>query len=122
VILNFPFIRQWPNFCSIPSKLQFFDPKTTVSCGDLLRYCHHIIGMKVNELNYYCIKIKGEIDTCWQDWFDGMAIASTDDGNTILSSGNMDQAALHGVLKKIRDLGLPIISVIPNQTIRKETK
>ncbi len=68
------------------------------------------------------IKIKGEIDTSWQDWFDGMAIVSTDDGNTILSSGNMDQAALHGVLKKIRDLGLPIISVIPNQTIRKETK
>ncbi len=78
--------------------------------------------MKMNELNYYGIKIKGEIDTSWQDWFDGMAIASTDDGNTILSSGNIDQAALHGVLKKIRDLGLPIISVIPNQTIRKETK
>ena len=80
------------------------------------------MGMMMNDLNYYCIKIKGEIDTSWQDWFDGVTIAPTDDGNTVLSGGITDQAALHGVLKKIRDLGLPIISVIPNQTIRKETK
>jgi len=51
------------------------------------------------------------LDSHWKDWFDDFAITKTDDGNTILNGVIVDQAALHSVLKKIRDLGLTIISV-----------
>ena len=61
----------------------------------------------------YRIKIKGQLDPRWQDWFDGLTITPTDSGNTILSGVIVDQAALHGVFKKIRNLGLTIISVKP---------
>ncbi len=61
----------------------------------------------------YRIKIKGHLDTRWQDWFDGLTITQSDDGHTILSGAIVDQAALHGVFKKIRNLGLTIISVNP---------
>lgn len=61
----------------------------------------------------YEIKIKGHVDSQWQDWFDGLAIILTDDGNTILRGPLTDQAALHGVLKKINNLGLTLISVNP---------
>ncbi len=61
----------------------------------------------------YEIKIKGHVDSQWQEWFDGLAITLTDDGNTILCGLITDQAALHGVLKKINNLGLRLISVNP---------
>ena len=64
-----------------------------------------------NENTPYHIKIKGHLDARWQDWFDGFTISLTDDGNTILSGVVADQAALHGVFKKIRNLGLTLISV-----------
>ncbi len=64
-----------------------------------------------NENTQYHIKIKGHLDARWQDWFDGFTISLTDDGNTILSGVVADQAALHGVFKKIRNLGLTLISV-----------
>ena len=64
-----------------------------------------------NEDTQYYIKIKGHLDARWQDWFDGFTISLTDDGNTILSGVVADQAALHGVFKKIRNLGLTLISV-----------
>ena len=70
------------------------------------------MGM-MNEQTHYQIKIKDRLDTRWQDWFDGLTIILTDDGDTILSGVIVDQAALHGVLKKIRDLGLTLISVNP---------
>ena len=62
---------------------------------------------------HYRIKIQGHLDTRWQDWFDGLAITWTDDDHTILSGDIIDQAALHGIFKKIRNLGLTIISVNP---------
>lgn len=65
----------------------------------------------MNEHIHYLIKIKDQLDTRWRDWFDGLAIILTEDGNTILSGVIVDQSALHSVLKKIRDLGLTIISV-----------
>ncbi len=64
-----------------------------------------------NEDTQYRIKIKGHLDTRWQDWFDGLAITLTTNGDTILSGAIVDQAALHGVFRKIRNLGLTIISV-----------
>ena len=64
-----------------------------------------------NEDTRYRIKIKEQLDPCWQDWFDGLSITPTDSGNTLLSGVIVDQAALHGVFKKIRNLGLTIVSV-----------
>ena len=69
----------------------------------------------MNEHIHYLIKIKSHLDTHWRDWFDGLTITMTGDGNTILSGVIVDQAALHSVLKKIRDLGLTIISVNPQE-------
>jgi len=66
-----------------------------------------------NEDTQYRIRIKGHLDTHWQDWFDGLTITLTDNGDTILSGVIVDQAALHGVLKKISNLGLTLISVNP---------
>ena len=67
----------------------------------------------MNEHIHYQIRIKDHLDTRWQDWFDGLTVTLTGDGDTILSGVIVDQAALHGVLKKIRNLGLTLISVNP---------
>lgn len=66
-----------------------------------------------NENTRYRIKIKGQLDPQWQEWFQGLTITLTDSGNTLLSGEIVDQAALHGVFKKILNLGLTIISVRP---------
>jgi len=49
----------------------------------------------------------------WIDWFDGLTITLEENGDTLLTGPVIDQAALHGLLKKVRDLGLPLISVCP---------
>ena len=59
----------------------------------------------------YAIRVKGHLDQRWADWFDGLTFARHNDGTTVLVGQLADQAALHGVLTRIRDLGLPIISV-----------
>ncbi len=59
----------------------------------------------------YEISLKGHLNENWDDWFDGLTITLKEDGNTVLSGSVIDDAALHGVLKKIRDLGLPLLSV-----------
>ena len=61
----------------------------------------------------YEIRIKGHLDARWSDWFDGLTISIEDTGNTRLTGHIADQAALHGFLTKIRDLGLPLISLTP---------
>ena len=60
----------------------------------------------------YQIVVKGHLDSEWSDWFDGLNITMVDNGETILSGPIVDQTALHGVLIKIRDLGLPLLSLI----------
>ncbi|MEA4908975.1 MAG: hypothetical protein VB089_15235 [Anaerolineaceae bacterium] len=60
---------------------------------------------------YYQIVIKGHLDAAWQDWFDDLALERTADDQTILSGVIVDQAALHGVLKKINNLGLTLVAV-----------
>jgi hypothetical protein len=57
------------------------------------------------------IRIRGQIDEHWSDWFEGLSIVHTEQGETILSGLVVDQAALHGLLAKLRDLGLSIVSV-----------
>jgi hypothetical protein len=59
----------------------------------------------------YQIRIKGHLGSQWMDWFEGLIITLEEDGNTLLTGTVIDQAALHGLLKKVRDLGLPLLSV-----------
>jgi len=59
----------------------------------------------------YIIRVRGQLDEQWSGWFQGMRISLEDDGTTVLSGYLEDQAALFGVLKKIRDLGLPLLSI-----------
>jgi hypothetical protein len=59
----------------------------------------------------YQIRIKGHLGPQWTDWFGGLAIAVEEDGDTLLTGPVVDQAALFGLLKKVRDLGMPLVSV-----------
>jgi len=61
----------------------------------------------------YEICLKGHLGTRWAAWFDGLSIAHGTDGTTTIYGPIADQAALHGLLQKVRDLGLPLISVTP---------
>jgi hypothetical protein len=61
---------------------------------------------------YYQITLRGHLDSHWSDWFDQMAIINQDNGDVVLRGPLADQAALHGVLIKIRDLGLPLLAVV----------
>ena len=56
----------------------------------------------------YQIRIKGHLGREWADWFEGLTITALDNGETLLSGAVVDQAALHGVLRKVRDLGIPL--------------
>ena len=62
-------------------------------------------------IHFYEIRIEGRLDAQWQDWFDGMSITLEADGTTLLSGPVPDQPALYGLLRKVRDLGLPLVSV-----------
>lgn len=64
----------------------------------------------------YKIRIQGQLDSQWADWFNEMTLTHEEDGNTLLTGQVVDQAALHGLLKKIRDLGLTLISICPGQS------
>ena len=64
------------------------------------------------EAGLYEIRIKGHLDDRWADWFGGLTITLEDNGDTLLTGPVVDQAALHGLLKKVRDLGIPLLSVM----------
>jgi len=74
------------------------------------------------EPELYEIRIKGHLDERWADWFEGLTFTLVRDGTTLLDGPLTDQAALHGVLNRIRDLGLPIISVQRIRPARKGTR
>ena len=67
--------------------------------------------MQTNEGGSYEIRLKGHLNARWADWFDGLTLTQESDGTTLLSGPIVDQAALHGLLGKVRDLGLPLIAV-----------
>jgi hypothetical protein len=61
----------------------------------------------------YQIRVKGHLDRQWTEWFGGLVITLDDDGNTLLTGPVVDQSALYGLVKKVRDLGMPLLSVNP---------
>lgn len=73
----------------------------------------------------YQIRLKGHLGPQWTDWFEGLAITLEEDGDTLLTGPIVDQAALYGLLKKARDLGIPLVSVqrvvLPHQGHHEES-
>jgi hypothetical protein len=67
----------------------------------------------------YQIRIKGLLNPQWTDWFGGMTVSPMANGDTLLTGPVEDQAALHGLLKKVRDVGMPLISVSPVEPDRR---
>jgi hypothetical protein len=65
-----------------------------------------------HEAGRYEIRLKGHLDTRWAAWFDGLSLSHESDGTTVIHGPVADQAALHGLLQKVRDIGLPLVSVI----------
>jgi hypothetical protein len=70
-----------------------------------------MIGPPTSNVPHYEIRLKGYLEARWVKWFDGLSISWEEDGNTLLTGAVADQAALHGIFKKVRDLGMPLVSV-----------
>ena len=73
-------------------------------------------------VEFYEFRLKGHLDSQWATWFDGLTITLEENGDTLLSGPMPDQAALHGLLKKVRDLGMPLVSVNQVHSKQGETK
>ena len=74
---------------------------------------------------FYQIRIEGHLGREWADWFEGLTITALDTGETLLTGAVVDQAALHGLLRKVRDLGMPLVSVVrvkPDQAVALDVK
>ena len=68
-----------------------------------------------NESPTYQVRLKGHLGADWAEWFGGLTLTVDENGETILTGPALDQAALHGLLKKVRDLGLTLVSVNPTE-------
>jgi len=68
----------------------------------------------------YEIRVKGHLNKHWSDWFGGLTITNVEDGDAVLSGEIVDQSALHGVLTRVRDLGLPLLAVKRIDPSRKD--
>lgn len=62
---------------------------------------------------HYEIRVKGHLAARWSAWFDGLTLAEANDGTTVIRGPVVDQAALHGLLQKLRDVGIPLVSLTP---------
>jgi hypothetical protein len=78
-----------------------------------------MIDTPTSNAQYYEIRLKGHLEARWVKWFEGLTITLEEDGDTLLTGPVIDQAALHGLLKKVRDLGLPLVSV---SSVEPDTK
>ena len=74
------------------------------------------MALELEQPMVYQIRIKGHLGRNWTEWFGGLTITLEDNGETLLTCPVVDQAALYGLLRKVRDLGLPLISVTRAQT------
>lgn len=72
----------------------------------------HQVGSYVRPVQYE-IRVEGHLGPRWTAWFDGLSITTEEDGTTVLRGFVVDQAALHGLLHKLRDVGIPLISLTP---------
>jgi hypothetical protein len=72
----------------------------------------HATRHRYKEPRQYEVRVMGHLEAHWSAWFDGLSLDQESDGTTVIKSPIADQAALHGVLQKVRDLGLELISVI----------
>lgn len=70
-----------------------------------------MIDKPSQHVQFYEIRLKGHLDAQWMTWFDGLTITLEENGDTLLSGPVADQSALHGLLRKVRDLGMPLVSV-----------
>ncbi len=67
--------------------------------------------MQADDSTEYEIRVKGHLDARWSAWFDGLSLTREPDGTTVIAGPVVDQAALHGLLQKLRDVGMPLISI-----------
>ena len=81
-----------------------------------------MIDPPTSNAKVYEIRLKGHLEARWEQWFDGLSIMLEEDGDTLLSGPLPDQAALHGILKKVRDLGLTLLSVNSVEPDTKEVR
>ena len=87
--------------------------------------CKQTLPEFYDECGFYEIRLKGHLNNRWANWFEGLTITLEENGDTLLTGPVVDQAALHGLLKRIRDLGMPLISVNfihPGQVKAQEVK
>ncbi len=78
-----------------------------------------MIDKPTSNAQYYEIRLKGHLEARWANWFNGLTITLEEDGNTIMHGPVADQAALHGLLKKVRDLGMTLLLV---KSVESDTK
>ncbi len=69
---------------------------------------------------WYAIRLQGHLDARWARWFDGLSLTHESDGTTTLWGPVVDQAALHGVLHRVRDVGVPLLAVVPVEPARPD--
>ncbi len=73
---------------------------------------YRVMANELDQPMVYQIRVKGHLGPQWRDWFGGLSITLEDNGDTLLTGPVVDQAALHGLLRKVRDLGMPLISAV----------
>lgn len=78
--------------------------------------------MTEKENEYYEILVRGQLDSHWSAWFDGLKLIPLENGETLITGPVQDQAALHGILAKIRDLDLHLLAVVLSTPEPKESK
>jgi hypothetical protein len=78
---------------------------------DSTKGTHRDTSAVLQTSSHYVIRVKGHLDARWATWFDGMSLTNEADGTTTIAGPVVDQAALHGLLHKLRDVGIPLISL-----------
>jgi hypothetical protein len=73
------------------------------------------LNVNRNNPTIYQIRVKGHLDWQWTDWFEGLSVTLQENGETLLTGPVIDQAALYRLLRKVRDLGMPLLSVNPKE-------